>query len=295
MLTHKLENIANLSVSPKVELARPAMLSRRGRDTVANHSTCASDEVKCSQGAWCCKGDETCSLENGVFLCCSSWLSTGKSCARVCAAGTFECGFICCADGQSCIAGSTVLPYCTGDAKAVISTRTSTSTATLSQLSSLDTSHASSSVARTMGNSSLHVATTSIDPSRSTASQNSPSESRAGGNTGLPVSAQIALGVAVPIVVILIIVGMWLCLFRRQRQAAVVTVAEALGEEDNASMYDLPTPPPAYSKNEIVVVTTEGCALSAELASSTDTDEAHEMGAVVGDGRREVGNSRSSD
>ncbi|KAK1828073.1 hypothetical protein QBC39DRAFT_385397 [Podospora conica] len=228
-----------------------------GRDSIG--PVCASTEAKCAQGDWCCDIGDTCSVLDGAFLCCPPG-AAGAGCARVCAAGDFQCGSICCAERQTCGGGDTPSPFCinpTGSSTFPAATTTSTPPAT-----SLATTPTASTTPPIL--SSTARPTTVSPPKTIPTATPTPTPSRApSSDTGLPLSAQITMGVLVPFLVILLVIGLWFCLFRRparrrreidERDLDLDGVGGGRGAPSDRRRPS--TPPPAYTKNEIVVATT---------------------------------------
>lgn len=223
----------------------------RGRDSVG--PTCAANETKCTEGDWCCDTGEACSLDNGAFLCCPSGLES-VGCSRVCSVGEFQCGAVCCAKGQTCGGGDSATPFCVNS---------STSSTALTTSPTLSTARPSTTISRPTTTSAPKTrpsvsaddfSTLELAPTKTgtftpvfpthtstSAGQQPTSDSVAG--TGLPLAAQIAMGVIVPVVVILIVASLWFFLCRGPRRRSPYS-----GGED-----DRPPPPPP--KNGIPAAT----------------------------------------
>src|SRR5690606_32751437 len=76
---------------------------------------------------------------------------------------------------------------------------------------------------------------------------------------GLPVSAQIAVGVVIPVVVILLVGGLWFFVFRRPSQDYDGRGHRRWGTSGTVSSWFVtssrdPTPPPAYDKSGLDAV-----------------------------------------
>ncbi|KAK3315802.1 hypothetical protein B0H66DRAFT_592097 [Apodospora peruviana] len=72
----------------------------------------------------------------------------------------------------------------------------------------------------------------------------------ASASNGLPTGAQIAIGVVVPVLVILIVVALWFFVFRKPTHGVPFA---RLQDSDLSSFYS-PTPPPDYTKKDQIVV-----------------------------------------
>ncbi|KAK0742778.1 hypothetical protein B0T18DRAFT_430184 [Schizothecium vesticola] len=233
-------------------------VSLHGRDSVG--PVCASTEAKCAQGDWCCDIGDTCSVLEGAFLCCPSG-ATGPGCARVCAAGDFQCGSICCAERQTCGGGDTPSPFCINPTGSLTS-----STAAITSLSSATSTTPTPTAAATTTPPSLSSTPRPASPSTTSPLETAPTATPApprapASDTGISLSAQITMGVLVPVLVILLVVGLWFCLFRRparrRREIDDHDMDGGGGRGRGAPGRRRPsTPPPAYTKTEVVVATT---------------------------------------
>ncbi|KAK5656453.1 hypothetical protein OQA88_4835 [Cercophora sp. LCS_1] len=166
---------------------------------------CGERETKCAQGDWCCDTGETCSFDtiNGAFLCCGATAgSTG--CDRVCSAGTFQCGSVCCTYGQGCYGGDTAAGYCAAQTLAPVYTTTTRR----------DYDDYSTTLPTSTRQNGLATGTSRADNAASSSSRNhrdsqsvNPSQSTVGDGGGISLGLQIAVGVAVPLIVIFIAIG----------------------------------------------------------------------------------------
>ncbi|KAK1750505.1 hypothetical protein QBC47DRAFT_393601 [Echria macrotheca] len=229
--------------------ANPALSSRAlgRRDSVG--PICAEYETKCAQGDWCCDTGETCSFDtvNGSFLCCGATAGP-NGCSKVCAAGTFQCGSVCCTYGQVCFGGDTVSGYCINQQNTLSSSASRTLPGTVIVTTQTLTRH-----------SGLPAGTQAAGPlySPNEANQNNNNNNNGnngGSQQGISVGVQVAIGVAVPIVVIFLAILAWFCFsrFRRNRQAPAVT-------KDMESSSPSPSPAqrnfPSLPKNAMIVQT----------------------------------------
>jgi len=193
---------------------------------------CADYETKCAQGDWCCNTGETCSFDtiNGAFLCCGA--SAGANgCARVCAAGTFQCGSVCCTYGQTCYGGNTVSGYCLHDNQTQIQPQpTAARTTSIVQNFATGTRVSSAGGASATGTSS-----------RSSSSPSSVDNNQSG---GVSLGLQIGIGVAVPLAVICIAVAVWFCI-SRCRRAPPPWTEKQMSSSASCSSPDSPSPSPA--------------------------------------------------
>ncbi|KAK4039612.1 hypothetical protein C8A01DRAFT_46942 [Parachaetomium inaequale] len=255
------------SVSPAAFLFRSAWPAVPGIDVPASLWSRQTDGSTCGAGETTCGAGETCSLDNGAFFCCPAGAGTA-GCSRVCAAGDFQCGSICCADGQTCMGADTLSPFCVSQSRtrvssAIVSTATtfSTGTATSSLPSSTSSSFpASSSTTSTSPTQTPSTASATAIPTATTsptADQPPPAETTdasTGTATpqqgGLPHSAQIAIGIIVPVAVVFLVAALWFLIFRRPGQSRGHrrwgTGRSSFGAGTGSRG---PTPPPAFSKN----------------------------------------------
>ncbi|KAK3343102.1 hypothetical protein B0H65DRAFT_240318 [Neurospora tetraspora] len=264
-------------------------LGRRGLLELAQRDlTCASDETTCSQGSWCCGKGSTCSLDNGAFFCCAPGAGQ-DGCARVCAAGDFQCGNVCCADGQTCMGAESGSPYCvnpsitstlmssiplpTTTATFISSTLTVAQTPTMALSTSLTTS-IPTTTAITIPSSTNSTTSETTKPISSNMSSSqpaaptaaSPSTSHEDSDRGMPMAAQVSIGVIVPVVCIILVFGLWMILFRRSKSRRLTmgdappgfyvvgppgqfVVGPPLSPGDRPSSWYPSTPPPAYTKS----------------------------------------------
>ncbi|KAK1773561.1 hypothetical protein QBC45DRAFT_339601 [Copromyces sp. CBS 386.78] len=284
---------------PKLHIGTLASPGRRGLLELARRDlTCASDETTCPQGSWCCGNGSTCSLDNGAFFCCAPGAGQ-DGCARVCAAGDFQCGNVCCADGQTCMGAESGSPYCVNPSNTLMSsTPFSTTTATfisstwtvaqttptmtLSTASLTTWISTTTAIAIQISSSSTTSETTnptssrmslSSQPAAAPTAASSPT-SHEGGEGGIPMAAQVSIGVIVPIVCIILVFGLWMILFRRSKSRRLTTALAngdvppgfyAVGPSDanRPSSYYPSTPPPAYTKSATTLVSTVPAASSA--------------------------------
>ncbi|KAK4128054.1 hypothetical protein N657DRAFT_562207, partial [Parathielavia appendiculata] len=221
------------SVAPAAFLFRPAWPAVSGHESFtplwsrqSGGSACADSETTCPQAAWCCGAEEVCSLIGGAFFCCPEGAGS-VGCTRVCAAGDFQCGSICCADGQTCMGGDTPSPYCvsqrpTGVPGTAVST-TSISSRTASTYSGISLSITSPSFPAAIISPTSSV-TSAIAASTNAASltqseQPSPAEPSVTASTtpqhGFSRAAQISIGVIVPVAVVFLVGALWIFNFRR--------------------------------------------------------------------------------
>ncbi|EAA29559.2 hypothetical protein GE21DRAFT_9395 [Neurospora crassa] len=283
---------------PKYDIGTLASPGRRGLLGLAQRDlTCASDETTCTQGSWCCGNGSTCSLDNGAFFCCPP--EAGQDgCARVCATGDFQCGNVCCADGQTCMGADSGSPYCVNPST---TSNTLMSSVPLPTTPTTTTALISSTVAHTtptmMTTASSSVSTTSDTavpfPSSMSSSQTaaasttvSPSPDREG---GIPMAAQISIGVIVPVFCIFLVFGLWMVLFRRSKSRRL-SMGDAPGEFpprfhvvapsdlDRPSSYYPTTPPPAYTKSATTLDSTVPAASSAATSVYGNESLAPEQG-----------------
>ncbi|KAK3401567.1 hypothetical protein B0T20DRAFT_402042 [Sordaria brevicollis] len=265
---------------------------RRGLFELAQRDllTCASDETTCSQGNWCCGNGSTCSLDNGAFFCCAA-SGAGDAqdggCARVCAAGDFQCGNVCCADGQTCMGAESGSPYCLNPTTTMssmplstapatfispttstVGQTTSTSTMSLSTTSLTASIPAATAIVNIPSSSSPSTSETMSSPSQVATAAPTSSESHEG---GIPMAAQVSIGVIVPVVCIILVFGLWMVLFRRSNRSRRLTMAFGRnggdddvppgfyvvgpGDSGSGNLYPL-TPPPAYTKSATTLVST---------------------------------------
>ncbi|KAK4168437.1 hypothetical protein QBC43DRAFT_360337 [Cladorrhinum sp. PSN259] len=231
--------------NPAVMEAHEILQSRAALDlnqrTTQDAPTCASNQKTCPQGGWCCHPDKTCVVNNG-FFCCPVGSGQGNAgCRSVCATGDFQCGSICCGSGQTCVQDATLLPYCAQGSGSIINAVSSTlitSVSTLEQKISTATSSLSLStddVAADRTSSHLHAArrtplqsqhqpsatTTDMATIQPSSKPKPPSESKStvlsSADGDLPKSAQISMGVIVPLFVLLLLASLWFCIFRMNR------------------------------------------------------------------------------
>ncbi|KAK4444501.1 hypothetical protein QBC34DRAFT_183142 [Podospora aff. communis PSN243] len=203
-------------------------LSLSGRDSVG--PTCAANETKCSEGDWCCDTGDTCSLDNGVFLCCAPG-AEGAGCSRVCASGDFQCGSICCANGQACAGADTGAPFCVDSSSSSSSLAAATPTPLATSATALPTTTSrptttSKPAARSSATSSRSFSTLELAPTNtgtfipqfptSIPTSTPSSEVAVGGD--IPLGVGIAIGVIVPVVVITMVASLWFFLCRRPRR-----------------------------------------------------------------------------
>ncbi|KAK0616964.1 hypothetical protein B0T14DRAFT_254868 [Immersiella caudata] len=201
-------------------------LSLSGRDSVG--PTCAANETKCSEGDWCCDTGDTCSLDNGVFLCCAPGAESA-GCSRVCAAGDFQCGSICCANGQACAGADSGAPFCvnsSSSSSALATATTPTSSATTLPPTTPRPATTSKSTTRSSTPTSRSFSTLELAPTNTatfipqfptatfTPTPTPSSEATVGG--GVPLGMGIAIGIIVPVVVITMVAGLWFFLCRRR-------------------------------------------------------------------------------
>ncbi|KAK4248239.1 hypothetical protein C7999DRAFT_13802, partial [Corynascus novoguineensis] len=293
-------------VAPAAFLFRPARPADSGNGIGAAHwsrqleeATCGPDETICPQGGWCCGAGETCSLSNGAFFCCPAGADTA-GCVRVCAAGDFQCGSICCANGQMCMAADSLSPYCVNESRiSVSSTATSTSTtfssvvststSSVSRTTSISVSTSVPSISST-GSGSSTVSKTSLTLTLSPTSTDQPSSTGTSTTTatpqngGFPHAAQIAVGVVVPVVVILLVGALWFFVFRRPNQGhgrghhrrgtGGSSFGFGTGSQGN-------TPPPAYDKNGTEVFVGPPSSLHEQYLMESNTERAGEGAGVA--------------
>ncbi|KAK3987960.1 hypothetical protein QBC44DRAFT_111382 [Cladorrhinum sp. PSN332] len=239
---------------------------------------CASHQTTCPQGGWCCNPGETCSFDNESF-CCPIGSNLGAlGCRRVCAAGDFECGSVCCATGQTCIQSHGLLPYCVSKTSSVLtavrsvvvtSTPTPSTSSSLSPLSteSIGTGSTSSELpfhtptttitsvhGRSSATSSFTTTTTAL-PSPKSELGSSPTSLPSG---GLPTSAQISIGIIVPLFVLMLLAWLWFCVFRNRFSSSSQSRASSSmprrsrlgGELDDSFQFPqrsaAGSPPPSY-------------------------------------------------
>ncbi|KAK0629305.1 hypothetical protein B0T17DRAFT_652979 [Bombardia bombarda] len=271
----------------------PRASSLRPRDSVG--PTCASNETKCLLGDWCCNLGETCSFDNGAFFCCASGAANNQGgCARVCGIGDFQCGSICCANGQTCMGDGTPSPYC-------INSTSSTAQSTIApalQTTNTQSSHVSPTSHTSDTKDTTNKSTpTQTSTSTSPASVSSSPAASANSLSGMSVGSQIAMGVVVPIVVIVIVAALWLLIFRRPSRQRPRTRGTFSSQRPS---YYPPTPPPAYTKNSpFVSVVGHGGRFPPSASSSargdgpsspvsgvsgSGVDEAFEMAPLAGGG-----------
>ena len=186
---------------------------------------CADFETKCAQGDWCCNTGDTCSFDtiNGAYLCCGA-SAGGSGCARVCAAGTFQCSSVCCSHGQTCFGGDTVSGYCVYVNQTIQNpgVQTTTQRAATTALQSF----ATATRAATGGSTTA----TGTNRSGSSSSNQNNLDSSSG---AISLGTQIGLGVAVPLVVILLALASWFCIARcRKRRATTALTTSNLAEKN---------------------------------------------------------------
>ncbi|KAH6640272.1 hypothetical protein F5144DRAFT_89406 [Chaetomium tenue] len=230
--------------------------SLRNRQTEG--ATCGADETTCPQGGWCCGAGETCSVDNGAFFCCPA--GAGAGCARVCAAGDFQCGSICCANGQTCMGADTLSPFCVSSAPSSVAPTTTTlptqttttplpSSTGSSSTTTISTTRTSKAPSPTTHSTTVATAPTMTDRPSPPGATNTSTASAAPSQGGLTHPAQIAIGIIVPVAVVIIVGALWFLIFRRpgrgrgHRRGGTGDTSFGFGTGSRG-----PTPPPAYSK-----------------------------------------------
>ncbi|KAK3291236.1 uncharacterized protein B0H64DRAFT_45015 [Chaetomium fimeti] len=256
-------------------------------------TTCGADETTCPQGGWCCGAGETCSIDNGAFFCCPA--GAGAGCARVCAVGDFQCGSICCANGQTCMGADTLSPFCViPEPSSVAPTTTPSSrTTTTSQPSSTSSS---SSISTSTTHTSKPTSTaahssTTIAASPTATDQPSPPKATDTSTTsatpqqgGLTHPAQIAIGIIVPIAVVFLVGALWFLIFRRpgrgrgHRRGGTGDTSFGFGTGSRG-----PTPPPAYSKAGLDATSEPPLSMHEQYMMEANAERGRE-GPAVGEG-----------
>ncbi|KAK3905165.1 hypothetical protein C8A05DRAFT_31039 [Staphylotrichum tortipilum] len=297
-------------MAPAAYIFRPAWPAVSGvriptslRNRQSGGSTCGTGETTCPQAGWCCGASETCTQLGGAFFCCPAGAGAA-GCTRVCAAGDFQCGSICCAEGQTCGGVDTLSPFCTNESSTSLSSAVATSTKTSPQ-SSMSTSSSSSSSSTSLSSSkntsttassstrssshttlpstsarasTIAAPTTTASPSPSSPSA-TPTSTAASQHGGIPLAGQIAIGVIVPVAVILMVGALWYFVFRRPSDGWGGRGHHRWGTGTTSFGSRGRTPPPAYAKSGLDTV----------VVSPISTHESIGMGSSSGERGREEG------
>jgi len=213
---------------------------------------CRDFETKCAQGDWCCNTGDSCSFDtlNGAFLCCGS--SAGANgCARVCAAGTFQCGNVCCTFGETCFGGDTVAGYClrvNQTPTTLVGGQGQNPQATAGGNGNI---RATSTIQTIFATGTRAAGGISTGATRGSSSNLDPNSSDSNGGSGLSLGVVIGVAVAVPAVVIALAIAAWFflrrCRSRRAQEAAAFT-SSSEKHHNASSTSSSPHPSPRVSE-----------------------------------------------
>ncbi|KAH6843338.1 hypothetical protein B0I37DRAFT_399659 [Chaetomium sp. MPI-CAGE-AT-0009] len=245
-------------------------------------TTCSADETTCPQAGWCCGAGETCSVDNGAFFCCPA--GAGAGCARVCAAGDFQCGSICCANGQTCMGADTLSPFCVNPEPSSVaptittfSTRTTTtslpSSTGPSNTISISTTHTSKATSPTAHATTIAASRTATHQASPPGATDTSTASATPQQGGLTHPAQIAIGIIVPVAVVLL---------GRGRGHGGGSTGDASFDFGTGSRG--PTPPPAYSKAGLDASLEPGLSMHEQYIMEANAARGRERPPAVGEG-----------
>ncbi|KAK4098017.1 hypothetical protein N658DRAFT_518291 [Parathielavia hyrcaniae] len=166
---------------------------------------------------WNRGAEEVCNSVGGSFFCCPEGAGS-VGCIRACAAGDFQCGSVCCADGQTCMGGDTLSPYCVNQGSTGAVARLTSAFLQTTTISSTSPSFPTSSMPASASINATPSPTSTLADAHTTATAtlSEAVTASAAPQHGLSRAAQISIGVIVPVVVVFLVGALWFFISRRR-------------------------------------------------------------------------------